>query len=304
MIEQKIHWHDEDKPMPIRWNLCLILLTGIVTLITVVPVLSVAATQDQLIAEYLDAFRPHAMVPVLIPLGQQAGDVMDRLGEEFVSRRAECFTDLAVQQVPSSLPNLDLGAAAAARLGLALPQMGEADLRAFGGRRVVLRFERVTVETVSQGALRQSIKRQACPELARLIDKEPASLRDNVFLIGEVFRARRILRLDRSARGSGNITLDGFKALAARFGLRLRAEGGGDLESAQTVELGTEEPLPAAFRPAFIRIEPGQPGSFRAPGEAVDRVTIRDFSPNRESDRDALNAWINRQVSQLPVIPP
>lgn len=198
----------------------------------------------------------------------------------------------------------DLGASAAARLGLGLRQIGEANLRAFGGRHVVLRFDQVTAETVSQGALRQALNRVACPELARLVDKDPASLRDDVFLIGEVFRARRILRIDGTAEAGGNVVVDGLKALAAKFGLRLRAEGGGNLENAQTIELGTEEPLPAAFRPAFIRVDPGQPGYFRAPGESVDRVTIRDFSPNRESDRDALNGWVDRQAALLPSLGP
>jgi len=275
----------------------------IAAMAAICPAWPVTPAQDQLAAEYLDAFKPLGMVPVLIPLGQEPGDVMDKLGEEFVRRRSECFSGLAVQQAPSSLPNLDLTSAAAARLGLGLRQVGEAELKALGGRRVVLRFDRVVVVTVSQGALRQAVNRSACPELGRLLDKDPASLQDNVFLVGEVFLARRILRLDRSAEAGGNVMLDGIKALAAKFGLRLRTEVGADLQSAQTIELSTEEAVPAAFRPAFIRIAPGQPGYFRAPGERVDRTTIRDFSPNRESDRDALNAWMDRQARLLPASP-
>jgi hypothetical protein len=57
-------------------------------------------------------------------------------------------------------------------------------------------------------------------------------------------------------------------------------------------------------RPAFIRIEPGQPGYFRAAGEAVDRPTIRDYKPERETDREALNGWVARQAALLPVLKP
>jgi hypothetical protein len=258
-----------------------------------------ASSQGPLIAEYVNAFKPHAMIPVLIPLGQAAGDVMDKLGEEFVSRRADCFQDLPAQEAPSSLPNIELSSSAAAKLGLGLAQIGDADLSAIGKQSIVMRFDRVVVETVSQFALRNAVRRDRCPDLARLIDKDPASLRDGVFLIGEVFQARRILRLDKSRQGSGGFSIDGIKALAARFGLRLRAEGSVDLESAQTVELGTSEALPVAFRPAFIRVEPGLPGYFRAPGESVDRPTIREFNDVRESDRQALDAWADRQLSRL-----
>jgi hypothetical protein len=110
-----------------------------------------AALQAQLIREYVDTFSPHGMVAVLIPIGQQAGDVLDKLGEELVHRRQECFANLAPQESPSSLPNFDLGASAAFRLGLGLDKIADADLKAVGENRVILRFEDVTVQTISFG---------------------------------------------------------------------------------------------------------------------------------------------------------
>jgi hypothetical protein len=165
------------------------------------------------------------------------------------------------QESPSSLPNLDLGARAAFRLGLGLPQIGEAELRALGDNWVILRFDHVTAQTVLQGELRQAINRQACPEVARLIDKDPEALKQSDFLLGEVFRARSIVRVNRERGGGGLFSLKGLRALAARLGLRLRAEAAGDLEGAQVVELSNPEPLPVAFRPAFIRLDPTQPGA-------------------------------------------
>jgi len=257
------------------------------------------SNQHQLIAEYLDAFKPHGMVPILIPLGQEAGDVMDRLGEEFICRRTDCFTDLTPRESPSALPNLELGTAAAAHFGLRVSQVGEAELRAMGGNRVILRFDNVTAEAVSQAAFRQSLRPDACPDIARLLAKDPDSLQDGIVLLAQVFRARRIMRLEKRREAKGGFALSGLQAMAERFGLRLRAAAGGDLKRAETIELGTTESLPVAFRPAFVRIEPGQLASFRAVDEPADRAVLHEFSAGRDSDVAALGAWMDRQLSRL-----
>lgn len=256
-----------------------------------------SAIQAQLIQEYVDAFKPHDIVPVLIPIGQEAGDVLDKLGEEFVHRRAECFTSLVAREEPSRLPNLDLGAAAALRLGLGLSQLGEADLHALGSNRVVVRFDNVTVQTVSQGALRQAVNAQACPEIARLINKDPEALKQDTFLVGTVFWARSIVRIDRDRQAGAGVSASWLTALASRLGLRLRAEGGGDVDSARTVELSNTEPLPIGFRPAMIRIDPGQ-RDYRSVECGSNRSCIVEFNSNRESDRKALGDWIDRQLPQ------
>ena len=283
-----------------RFLRCAGLLIAVVALVDVPPLSapvaqSAISLQGQLIREYLEAFKPHGMVAVLDPMGQEPGDVIDRLGEEFVHRRGECFSNLTAQQSPSSLPNFDLGAAAAVRLGLGLPQVGDAELRAFGDDRVILRFDHVTVRTVSQGELRQAIDRRSCPEVARLIDKDPEALKEGTFLLGEVFLARRIIRVNRAGGGGGTFSLSGLRALAARLGLRLRADGGGDLEAAQTIELSSTEPLPVAFRPAFIRLDPNQPG-YRSVEGRSDAPSIVPYNSDSETDRLALSSWIERNM--------
>jgi hypothetical protein len=257
------------------------------------------SNQQRLIAEYVEAFKPHGMVPILIPLGQEVGDVMDRLGEEFICRRADCFANLTAREAPSTLPNIEVGAAAAAHFGLSVSQIGEAELRAMGGNRVILRFDDVAAEAVSQAAFRQSLRPDACPEVARLLAKDPDSLQDGVVLLGQVFRARRIMRLERKREATGNFVLEGLQSMAERFGLRLRAAGGGDVKSAETVELGTTKSLPVAFRPAFIRIEPGRPAAFRSVDEQADRPVLREYSGDRDSDVAALGAWMDRQLPRL-----
>jgi hypothetical protein len=97
--------------------------------------------QAKLIQEYVEAFKPHGMVAVLIPIGQEPGDVIDKLGEEIIHRRRECFPRLTAEETPSTLPNFDLSLSAALRLGLELKQMGDAELKALGDDRVILRFD-------------------------------------------------------------------------------------------------------------------------------------------------------------------
>jgi hypothetical protein len=257
-----------------------------------------AAPQAALIQEYVGAFKPHDIVPLLIPMGQEVGDVVDKLGEEFIHRRTECFGKLSPHEGPSRLPNLDLGAEAAVRLGLGLSQIVEADLHALGSNRVIVRFEHVTVQTVSQGALKQAVNAQACPEVARLINKDPEGLKETTFLVGTVFRATSVVRIDRQRQAGAEAGTSWLTAFARRFGLKLRAEAEGNVESAGTVELSNTEPLPVAFRPALIRIDPGQPGYRSAEGRP-DRPVIVEFNPDRESDRQALEGWINRQLPQV-----
>ena len=253
------------------------------------------AVQARLIQEYVDAFKPHGMIAVLIPIGQEPGDVMDRLGEEFVHRRGECFPQLTARESPSRLPNLDLGVSTAVRLGLGLEQVGDTELKALGENQVLLRFDHVTVQTLSQGEMRQAIDRKACPEVASLIDKKPEALENGTLLLGEVFRARSIVRVSRAQGGGGSFSLSGLRALATRFGLALKAEGGGEIEAAQAIELSSAELVPVAFRPAFIRLDPSQPG-YRAGEGRPGAPSIVPFNPESEADRLALNAWIDRNL--------
>jgi hypothetical protein len=164
---------------------------------------------------------------------------------------------------------------------------------------VILRFDNVTAEAASQVAFRQSLRPDACPDVARLLAKDPDSLQDGIVLLGQVFRARRIMRLERRREAKGNFVLSGLQAMAERFGLHLRAAAGGDVKSTETIELGTTKPLPVAFRPAFVRIEPGQPASFRAVDEPVDRPVLREYSAERDRDVAALSAWMDRQLPRL-----
>jgi len=225
--------------------------------------------------------------------------VLDKLGEELVHRRQECFANLAPQENPSNLPNFDLGASAAFRLGLGLDKIADADLKAVGENRVILRFEDVTVQTISQGEFRQTIDRKACPEIGRLVDKNPDALKDGTLLVGELFRARVIVRLDRTRDDSAKVSTGWLTGIAQRFGLRVKAEAGGDLATAQSIELSSsKEPVAVAFRPAFIRLDPTQPG-FKATEGRPDAPSIVPFNSDSEDDRLALTALIARQLPRV-----
>lgn len=258
-----------------------------------------AATQEQLMREYVEAFRAHELVPVLIPMGHEVGDVLDRLGMEFIRRRDECFAGLAPREQPSRLPNIELGALAAIRLGLGLDRLGEADLRAVGSSRFILRFENVTLETVSQGQLQQAVRAEACPDVARLVNKDPQALAQTSFLVGTLIRARSVVRIERDRQGGGNVSTSWLTAFAERFGLRLRLSGGTTLEAARTVEFGSDAVLPVGFRPALIRVQPGEPG-YRSGSQAAAPAIV-EFNLADPASREALDGWITRQAdSTLP----
>jgi hypothetical protein len=59
--------------------------------------------------------------------------------------------------------------------------------------------------------------------------------------------------------------------------------------------LSNAEPLPVAFRPAFIRLDPSQPG-YRAIEGRRDAPSVVAFNPASEDDRLALSSWIERNL--------
>ena len=150
-------------------------------------------------------------------------------------------------------------------------------------------------ETISQHAFRNAVRSDAPETIKRLLKQEPDALADGVLLLGTVFTAKPTLRAERRRQGGAGFSIPGLHSLAAWLGWDLRASGGGDIKNAAAIDLASKQPVPVAFRPAFIRIQPDDTRSFRT----LKAPELQPFDADQTDHRAALAAWMDRQVARL-----
>jgi hypothetical protein len=252
-----------------------------------------AAVRHRLEREYGSVFLPHGLIPVLVPLGHEVGDVVAAHGRGFVSRRGDCFSNLVPSEAVSNLVAVELTWSAAAHIALGAEGVGDAEARGNADDLVQVRFEAVQAVTASRYQLRGALRSDACPEVKALLEGSISDVAaPDWLLIGQVITARAVVRIRRRREGQAKLSF--LQGLAERFGLRAHAEGGGDLSRAETAEVSTAEPLPVAFRPAVVRISPEIVKRFRGPAAPVP--IIEQFNANDEAHRNALELWFDYSV--------
>jgi hypothetical protein len=241
--------------------------------------------------EYIAAFVPYGLVPILLPRGQDVGDVISGLDGGFMARANECFSGLVPQEELSTLPAIDVTWNAAAQIALGVEAIAAGEAQGRAEDRVQVRFEKVSSRTASLTHLRQHVRSRVLPEVARLLAADAVEFlrAPDWLLIGEVLTAVTVVRVSRSRSAGGKASL-GF--LERLFGRAAKAEGGGDLTSASVATIVTETPLPIAFRPARVRVTNEIAGAFRG-------VSTAAFDANDEAHRKAFADWAARTVRPI-----
>ena len=238
--------------------------------------------------EYVAAFLPYGLVPVLLPRGQDVGDVIAQLDGSFIARGDECFPGLVPREAPSTLTAVDVSWNAAAQLALGVEAVAAAEAKGHVENRVQVRFEQVRSRSASLVQLRRHVKAGVAPGVERLLaanlvefEKAPDWL-----LVGEVLTAVPVVRVTRSRAVGGKADLTFLQRI---FGTAAKANVSGDLAKDETAEIRTTEPLPVAFRPARVKVTAEIAGEFRGPS----------FDENDETQREALGVWV---AAALPPI--
>ena len=265
------------------------------------PALAQAAVQPDATAararlqrEYAESFRGLGLVPILLPRGHTPGDVL-AAGGELLSSSTDCFTGLVSRDEPSRLDAVEVSWGAAAQLALGADEVATASAKGNAEDLVALRFEGARAHTASRYQLRQAVRAEACPEVARALAESAAPGPAQWLLIGEVIVARPTARVRRSHDAGAQANLSFLQSLGQRFGLRVRAEGGGELRKAETAEVAVAEPVPVAFRPAMVLVTPEIAERYRGP--APSRPTLEAFNPRDEAHRAALDLWLDRYLN-------
>lgn len=241
--------------------------------------------------EYAAAFLPYGLVPVLLPRGQDVGDVIARLDGGYVARGDECFPGLVPREASSSLTAVDVSWSAAAQLALGVEAVVAAEAQAHVENRVQVRFEQVRSRSASLTQLRQHVKSGVVPEVAMLLTADSVEFEKapDWLLIGEVLTAVTVVRVTRSRAAGGKADLSFLQRI---FGAGAKAKVGGDLAKDETAEIRTMEPLPVAFRPARVKVTPEIAGEFRD-------LSLSQFDANNEAQRGALSAWVARSLPPI-----
>lgn len=248
--------------------------------------------------EYVDAFVPYGLVPILIPRGQSVGDVISGLDGNYVARADECFSGLAPREEPSALPSVDVTWDAAAQIALGLEAVAAGEAKGSAEDRVKVSFKEVSSQAASLVQLRLRVRPRVLPEVARLLSPEAAEFEGapDWLVIAEVLTAVTAVRVSRSRSGGGKASL-GF--LERLFGRAAKAEAGGDLKSASVATIVTETPMPVAFRPARVRVTREIAGAFKG-GDPAGA-----FNADDEGHRLALAAWAARNLTAVDgAVPP
>jgi hypothetical protein len=243
--------------------------------------------------EYASAFLPYGLVPVLLPRGQDVGDVIERLDGSYITRGDECFPGLVPREASSNLTAIDVSWSAAAQLALGLDAVAAAEAQGRMEDRVQVRFERVRSRSASLTQLRQQLKPDVVPKVARLLAEKMAEFETapDWLLIGEVLTAVTVVRVTRSRAAGGKADLSFLQRI---FGAGAKAKVGGALAKDETAEIRTTEPLPVAFRPVRVKVTPEIAGEFRD-------LSLIEFDPNNEEQREALGKWFERALALAPI---
>ncbi len=252
-----------------------------------------AAVRARLQREYADAFRDLGLVPVLLPRGHAPGDVL-AAGGELLSSGADCFEGLVPRDAPSRLDAVEVSWGAAARLALGADEIAAASAKGNAEDLVALRFEGARAHTATRRQLRQTVRAEKCPEVARALAEDAAPGPERWLLIGEVIVARPTARVRRSRGAGAQASLSFLQGLAQRLGLRARAESGGDLSRAEVAEVAVAEPVPVAFRPAMVLVTPEMAQRYRDRGGA--QPALEEFNAQDEAHRAALALWLDRHL--------
>ena len=241
--------------------------------------------------EYAAAFLPYGLVPVLLPRGQDVGDVIARLDGSYIARSEECFPGLVPREAPSSLTAVDVTWTAAAQLALGVEAVAAAEAQGRLENRVQVRFEQVRSRSASLTQLRQHVKPAVVPEVALLLTADAKELEKapNWLLIGEVLTAVTVVRVTRSRAAGGKADLSILQRI---FGAGAKAKVSGDLAKEETAEIRTTEPVPVAFRPARVKVTPEIAGEFRD-------LSLSEFDANNEAQREALSDWVSLAIAPI-----
>jgi len=248
-----------------------------------------------LIDYFADLDRP--LIPVLVPRGQEVGNIYDLKRLEAIADRQDCFPQLHVPPpIKTNLPGSIKVSGLSGGLYFFVKSVFSAGVSGMNENNVVISFREPTVQVVTATALRSAWAKAKCSDLAPflkagLIPKADAP-QAHLLIVGEVYRAKIDVIVTTSSVASARALLD--KAVARKGSFGVNAE----IKDGTTLLLQSEESLPVAVAPALIPVREtsillggNDPGKI----DTVDEFEWRAYEPkNRPSQAKDLRSALKR----------
>jgi len=172
--------------------------TIFVTALLACAVSPAASQEDPLTAfrnALIDYFATFNFVPVLIDRGYAIGDVIEADGVNLMARGSQCFPSLTPPAaVKQALPVVVKTNAAAIGFGLKLRQIFDSSAGADLVKNIQIKFDDVSVVSVSRFDLKQKLDRTACGDIVPLVDGSVTQVDPNWkprFVVSELILGRR-----------------------------------------------------------------------------------------------------------------
>jgi hypothetical protein len=217
----------------------------------------------------VDYFTPQNFVPVLVNRGYTVGDVVEVDGVDFYARAARCFPRLKPPEpVQTALTDVLESNSAGMSFGLRLRQIFDSSAGADLVHQIRIEFSDVTVVSVARLDLKDALDRQACPEIAPLVDATITGVDRNrkpFFVVSEVLSGKRQATLTLVDKAKLQAKADRIvqQVANAQVKVEVTAEG--------LITLKTDVIMPIALKPVTVPkvVLVGQFGNIRG-GQQVE----------------------------------
>jgi hypothetical protein len=198
----------------------------------------------------VDYFASQNYVPVLVNRGYTVGDVVEVDGVNFYARASRCFPRLKLPEpVQTSLTDVLESNSVGMSFGLRLRQIFDSNAGADLVNRIRVKFSDVTVVSAARLDLRDALDRQACPEVAPLVDATITAVDRNrkpFFVVSEVLSGKRQATLTLADKANLQAKAD---RIAQRVG---NAQVKVEVTNEGVITLKSNVVMPIALKPVTV----------------------------------------------------
>jgi hypothetical protein len=198
----------------------------------------------------VDYFARLNYVPVLVNRGYTVGDVVEADGVNFYARALRCFPRLKPREpVQTSLTDVFESNKAGVNFGLRLRQIFDSSVGADLVSQIRIRFSDVSVVSVARLDLRDALDRQACPEIAPLVDATITAVDRNsrpFFVVSEVISGKRQATLTLANTANLQAKADRIARQVANAQIKMGVTGEG------LITLASDVIMPIALKPVTV----------------------------------------------------
>ncbi|CAJ9726821.1 Uncharacterised protein [Burkholderia pseudomallei] len=217
----------------------------------------VSASADELSDYYATLttfFEKQHLIPVAVPRTEQIGDVFDIKNLTYVANAQTCFPKFVQPpETPTVLPAVAITHSVNAAAALGARALAEGGVSVGDADTVTITYTEATVTTTPAMLLAQDFDRKRCSFLESIVDQKessPNSPTMSLLVIGEVYKARREVRLVYKNNQTAKLEASGITRLLTALGMQAKVQA--DRNASNTIVVVSYDKLPIAVRPAFV----------------------------------------------------